>query len=205
MKRKPIIVMLFALPLVLAAGCSQAEGEQDSTKTKEETQPISTDDSHEKEEAEFNSTEADKSSKEQNQDHENSGVPLDMEELDNYSSNQIEYARVWLQLGANQEIDELNVRHIPKGKKVNPDDETSESYPEDVIQLSGSRLVDGSVTYSGNGDGTINVYNVPLRWDGKYPAGEDFYHDIITQTKQVYIDTGDEQKVIRLIEMQKVH
>lgn len=82
-----------------------------------------------------------------------------------YSSEKIEYARVWLQLGSNQEIDELNVRHISAGKPINPNDNTSASYPEDVIQLAGSRLVDGSVTYHGNGDGTIHVYNVPLRWD----------------------------------------
>lgn len=85
--------------------------------------------------------------------------------LAEYSSEKIEYARVWLQLGANQEIDELNVRHISAGEPINPNDDTSANYLEDVIQLAGSRLVDGSVTYSGNGDGTIKVYNVPLRWD----------------------------------------
>lgn len=82
-----------------------------------------------------------------------------------YSSEKIEYARVWLQLGPNQEIDELNVRHIAAGEPINPNDDTSASYPENVTQLAGSRLVDGSVTYHGNGDGTIHVYNVPLRWD----------------------------------------
>ena len=125
--------------------------------------------------------------------------------LDDYSSEQIEYARVWLQLGPNQALDELNVWHIPAGTPLNPDDETSASYPEDVIQLAGSRLVDGSVTYSGNGDGTINVYNVPLRWDGKYPDGEDFYTDIIKNTKLVSIDPGDDTKIIELIKLQIVH
>ncbi|WP_289889940.1 hypothetical protein [Virgibacillus pantothenticus] len=47
----------------------------------------------------------------------------------------------------------MNVRHIPAGTPLNPDDETSVNYPEDVIQLVGSRLVDGS-TYSSNVDGT---------------------------------------------------
>ncbi len=139
------------------------------------------------------------------QDFENSEHQADEEALSKYTSNQIEYARVWLHLGPNQEIDELNVHHIPAGEKLNPDDETSASYPEDVIQLAGSRLVDGSVTYSGNGDGTINVYNVPLRWDGKYPAGEDFYNEIIEKTKLVPIDTGNDHEVIRLIKLQKVH
>ena len=139
------------------------------------------------------------------QDFENSKHQADGEGLSKYTSNQIEYARVWLQLGPNQEIDELIVRHIPAGEKLNLDDETSASYPEDVIQLAGSRLVDGSVTYSGNGDGTINVYNIPLRWDGKYPAGKDFYNKIIQSTKLVHIDTGDDQKVIRLIKLLNLH
>ncbi len=129
----------------------------------------------------------------------------DKETLAQYSSKQIEYARIWLQLGANQDIDGLYVQHIPAGTPLNPDDETSASYPEDVIQLAGARLVDGSVTYSGNGDGTINVYNIPLRWDGKYPAGEKFYIEIIENTKIVSIDTGDDEKIIALIKLLTVH
>ncbi|SEN94234.1 hypothetical protein SAMN05192533_12911 [Mesobacillus persicus] len=125
--------------------------------------------------------------------------------LSQYSSEQIEYARVWLQLGPNQELDELNVWHIAAGEPLNPDDETSATYREDVIQLAGSRLIDGSVTYSGNGDGTINVYNVPLRWDGVYPAGEEFYTEIINNTKLVYVDPGDDKKIIELIKLQIVH
>lgn len=121
--------------------------------------------------------------------------------LSKYSSEEIEYARVWLQLGENLDISELNVEHIPAGEPLNPDDETSANYPEDVIQLAGSRLIDGSVTYSSNGDGTINEYNVPLRWDGEYPAGEDFYKEIIEDTKQVSIAPGYDEKVEKLIKI----
>lgn len=121
--------------------------------------------------------------------------------LSEYSSEQIEYARVWLQLGPNQEIDDLYVQQIPEGTPLNPDDDTSAAYPEPVIQLAGSRLVDGSVTYSSNGDGTINVYNVPLRWDGEYPTGEEFYNDIIENTEVVEIEPGEDEEVIRLIEL----
>lgn len=126
------------------------------------------------------------------------------ETLAQFSNEEIEYARVWLQLGPNQQLDELNIKHIPAGTALNPDDSTSATYPEDVIQLAGSRLVDGSVTYSGNGDGTINVYNVPLRWDGSYPAGEQFYIDIIQNTKLEYVDPGDEEAVIALIKLLKI-
>ncbi|MFC4403857.1 hypothetical protein ACFOY7_12340 [Gracilibacillus xinjiangensis] len=144
------------------------------------------------------------------QDYENSnptaGDQEDNNPLSEYSSQQIEYARVWLQLGPNQEIDELNVRHIAAGEPMNPNDDKSAAYPEDVIQLAGSRLVDGSVTYSGNGDGTINVYNVPLRWDGDYTkVDESFYTDIIENTELVYVDPGDEEEIIELIKLLKVH
>ncbi|GIO27971.1 hypothetical protein [Ornithinibacillus bavariensis] len=125
--------------------------------------------------------------------------------LSEYSNEQIEYARVWLQLGPNQEIDNLYVQHIPAGTPLNPDDETSANYPVDVIQLAGSRLVDGSVTYSGNGDGTINIYNVPIRWDGQYPAGEDFYTDIINNTKLVYIDPAEDDNIVELIRKQIIN
>ncbi|MEM4992292.1 hypothetical protein WKH56_07125 [Priestia sp. SB1] len=125
--------------------------------------------------------------------------------LGQYTSEQIEYARVWSQLGPNQAIDELNVQHIKAGTPLNSNDETSALYPEDVIQLSGSRLVDGVVTYSGNGNGTINVYNVPLRWDGSYPAGEKFYTDIIENTKLVSVNTGEDEKVIKLIKLLNVY
>ncbi|MFS0635212.1 hypothetical protein AB1K84_04865 [Mesobacillus foraminis] len=133
------------------------------------------------------------------------GDPEEVETRSQYSNEQIEYARVWLQLGANQIIDGLYVEHIPAGTPLNPNDDTSVSYPEAVIQLAGSRLVDGSVTYSSNGDGTINVYNVPLRWDGQYPAGKKFYTDIIKNTQLESIEQGDDEKIIELIKLLKVN
>ncbi|MCI4136910.1 hypothetical protein MMJ09_07275 [Bacillus vallismortis] len=129
--------------------------------------------------------------------------------LEAYSSEKIEYARVWLQLGPNQEIDELNVRHISAGEPINPNDETSASYPEDVIQLAGSRLVDGSVTYHGNGDGTIHVYNVPLRWDSADDLDQgvmrEVTENIMNNKKTVYVKTGDNKKIKRLIDMIVIH
>ncbi|MGQ5178557.1 hypothetical protein ACSQ7W_20310 [Bacillus halotolerans] len=129
--------------------------------------------------------------------------------LSKYSSEKIEYARVWLQLGPNQEIDELNVRHISAGEPINPNDDTSASYPEDVIQLAGSRLVDGSVTYSGNGDGTINVYNVPLRWDSSTDADKNFMQkytkNIIENKKLVHVDPGNDKKITKLIGIMNIH
>ena len=78
-----------------------------------------------------------------------------------YTDDQIEYARVWLQLGANQEIDTLYIQRIPAGTPIVPSISNSAVFPEDVIQLSGGRKIDGSVTYGSNHNGTINLYNIP--------------------------------------------
>nr|MDH3136687.1 hypothetical protein [Bacillus velezensis] len=140
-------------------------------------------------------------------------VSADKSEPDNmstdYSPLQIEYARIWLQLGENQQIDELNVRRIPAGALVNPDDHTSARYPEDVTQLAGSWLIDGSVTYSSNGDGTIQVYNVPLRWESREDTDQgvmkEVTEEMIRHTKKVSVDTGDNEKIRRLIDIMSIH
>lgn len=199
-------VFYFSAAIALLAGCGNDPEPEvtDSTPNAatetpaEEADENAAADQDEKEETDDSEAEESETADEENTDAETAESALDA-----YSSEQIEYARVWLQLGPNQELDGLYVKQIPAGTPLNPDDETSGVYPEDVIQLAGSRLVDGSVTYSGNGDGTINVYNVPLRWDGQYPAGEDFYEEIINDTELVAIDTGNDEDVIRLIELQE--
>lgn len=197
----------FSATIALLAGCGNNPEPKatDSTPNAaaetpaEETDENAAADQDEKEETDDSAAEESETADEENTDAETAESALDA-----YSSKQVEYARVWLQLGPNQELDGLYVKQIPAGTPLNPDDETSGVYPEDVIQLAGSRLVDGSITYSGNGDGTINVYNVPLRWDGQYPAGEEFYEEIINDTELVAIDTGNDEEVIRLIELQEV-
>src|SRR5699024_2757623 len=92
----------------------------------------------------------------------------------------------------------LYVKQILAGEPLNPDDEKSVDYQEDVVQLTGTRLVDGTVTYSSNGDGTINVYDVPNRWDGKNMM-EDVYKQIINNTEEVVININNDEKVEALI------
>jgi len=129
--------------------------------------------------------------------------------LVHYSSREIEYARVWLQLGPNPDIDELNVRHIAAGEPVNPSDDMSVNYPEDVTSLAGSRSVDGAITYSSNGDGTINIYEVPLHWESPAQVEKGYMQTytekIIHNTKLAYIDPGDDDQVINLIEIINIH
>jgi hypothetical protein len=204
MKKTARIINAAAFGLVLMlSGCSGDE-ETESAKTPEEVHSPSVSDSK----AEYEKT-AEESSADASAEETPSESDSKVEDrLAGYDSKAIEYARVWMQLGSNQEIDELNVRHIPAGEKINPNEETSASYPEEVIQLAGSRLVDGSVTYSGNGDGTIFVYNVPLRWDGAAEVDENYWaeytKEIIENRKQVYVDPGDDERIKQLIELLNV-
>jgi hypothetical protein len=138
----------------------------------------------------------------------NRDIVEDHEPLAQYSSEQIEYARIWLQLGPNQDVDGLYVEHIPAGTKLDPDGDIEVIYPEDVIQITGSRLVDGIVTYRGNGDGSIYLYEIPRRWYGGMTPPKDMDEDkvredmeaILANKELVYVDPGDDEEVIRLIE-----
>lgn len=216
-------VALLMLVLLLV-GCSDSADEEADAGTNEDvsaSEPVKeTDETKENNQVEENS-ENEEPSAESEETIRNDSIETPSEETSNeeenslskYSSEEIEYARVWLQLGPNQEIDELNVLHIPAGEPLNPDDDTDVSYPEDVIQLSGSRLVDGSVTYSGNGDGTINIYNVPLRWYGGFSPPDDLdkndviaeMENIIENTELVYIEPDMDEEVIDLIELLNIH
>ncbi|WP_282020138.1 hypothetical protein [Planomicrobium okeanokoites] len=202
--KKMTRVFYFSAAIALLAGCGN---DVEPEATDSEQTPVAETPAEEREggAAAEQSGEEDDSTAEESEtdDSEDTESEIGESELDVYSNEQIEYARVWLQLGPNQEIDGLYVKQIPVGTPLNPDDETSGVYPEDVIQLAGSRLVDGSVTYKSNGDGTINMYKVPLRWDGEYPTGEEFYEELITDTELVAIDTGDDEEVIRLIKLQE--
>lgn len=211
-------VFYVSIILLLLAGCAGRKDEEPATDPSGSTleaangqtiEPVQSE-SHNKQE-ESKSDHEQGSTSDQSIDHDNDSnvsSKQDSEALAQYSSEQIEYARVWLQLGPNQEVDELNVRHISAGELINPNDDTSARYPEDVIQLSGSRSIDGSVTYSGNGDGTINVYNVPLRWESPADVDENFMQeytkDIIEHTELVNVNLGSNQEVIKLINVLNV-
>ncbi|WP_067839290.1 hypothetical protein [Amphibacillus sediminis] len=211
-------VFYVSIILLLLAGCAGRKDEEPATDPSGSTleaangQTIEPDqsESHNKQE-ESKSDHEQGNTSDQSIDYDNDSnvsSKQDSEALAQYSSEQIEYARVWLQLGPNQEVDELNVRHISAGELINPNDDTSARYPEDVIQLSGSRSIDGSVTYSGNGDGTINVYNVPLRWESPADVDENFMQeytkDIIEHTELVNVNLGSNQEVIKLINVLNV-
>lgn len=205
MKKISFVVLLVAI-MIMSAACSKStevSGELETDKQGEM-------DKSSGDASETESKKEEKTSEEEKRDSEPEVEKKKNDPLSGYSAQQIEYARVWLLLGPNQDLEELNVWVIPAGSPINPNDDTSANYPEDVIQLAGARLVDGSVTYSGNGDGTINVYEVPLRWETSVPddLGENYMKEltegIIENTELVYVDPGDDEKITELIKLQKV-
>lgn len=131
--------------------------------------------------------------------------------LSEYSSEEIEYARVWLEVIDNKDIETLNVSHRSKGEPVNQYDEDSVDYPEDVIYLGADVTAKGGAVYSGNGDGTINLYKVPSHWPSpeqvkskENQTMEEYTQDIIDHPEKIEISTGDDAEVEELIKKIKV-
>lgn len=125
--------------------------------------------------------------------------------LSNYNSEEIEYARIWLQIKNNMDINELNVIYIEKGELVNPYDNESVKYPEDAIMLLGKGVAGNpGVVYSGNGDGTINLYDIPSHWqDGVEPEDKtmkEYTKEIVEKPEEVYIEPRNDKDVEELIQ-----
>lgn len=114
--------------------------------------------------------------------------------LDDYSAKEIEYARVWEQLGPMKNnmkgMDNLYVNEITKGSKVNPQAQNSAVYKEDVVKLEAPMRAGGSVTYSSNGDGTINVYNnIPYNWESSQTSDYSKMDEVTRKAIEENIET----------------
>ncbi|WP_411843570.1 hypothetical protein [Salinicoccus sp. HZC-1] len=192
------MILLIGILTFLTVGCNkqQEDGTNDNAErpTESTTEESTTEESTTEEStAEQKQNMADSETEPNTEENQNKSAPLD-----GFSAKEIEYARVYLQLGPNPDIEELYVKHIPAGTKINRQSENSLEYPEDVIQLTGARLVDGAVTYSGNGDGTVNLYNVPKRWGDADADMRETTKNIINTTETVYIEARADEKVADL-------
>ncbi|SOC37562.1 hypothetical protein [Salinicoccus kekensis] len=135
--------------------------------------------------------------------------PNDSEENDplaSYSVAEIEYARVWLEVVNNRDIETLNVGYISAGEPVGQYEGKSVKYPEDVVHLFTDFLAGGNVFYSSNGDGSITLYDVPTRWptpedlkEERNQTMEEYTQSIIDNPQQVMIDPGDDEEVENII------
>lgn len=128
--------------------------------------------------------------------------------LNNFNSKEIEYARVWYQLISTRNdlkgIKNVYVTEIPKGSKVNPQAQNSAIYKEKVVKLEAPMRAGGSVTYSSNGDGTINVYNnIPYKWENSQNSDYSQMNKITKKAieeniETVYIKPYDNKTVAKL-------
>ena len=128
--------------------------------------------------------------------------------LNNFNSKEIEYARVWYQLISTRNdlkgIKNVYVTEIPKGSKVNPQAKNSAIYKEKVVKLEAPMRAGGSVTYSSNGDGTINVYNnIPYKGENSQNSDYSQMNKITKKAieeniETVYIKPYDNKTVAKL-------
>ncbi|MBD8004562.1 hypothetical protein [Bacillus norwichensis] len=120
--------------------------------------------------------------------------------LSDYSAKEIEYARVWLEVVGNKDIDTLKVSHPSEEESV------SVKYPEGVVHLFTDFLAGGNVYYNSNGDGSINLYDFPTRWpspeqlkEERNQTMEEYIQDINDNPEKVMIDPGDDEEVEKII------
>lgn len=119
--------------------------------------------------------------------------------LDDYSNEEIEYARVWLTVMNNPQVKEVTVNRYNEGSPIHSGNENSAVYPREVVQLTGFYGSDGAVTYASNGDGTIEVYDVPTHWHMESSELPEVYDRILNNTETIYVDPGTETEVVQMI------
>ncbi|MGI2272465.1 MULTISPECIES: hypothetical protein [Staphylococcus] len=212
--KKIILAISIVSFLVFLAGCNNKSAENHDNNSSSDTN------TSENKENETNTSENrdtknkkqsdNKRSREKNNDSNESHQTTDKNKsyLNNFSTEKIEYARVWYQLISTKNdlkgIRNVYVTKIPKGSKVNPQAQDSAVYKEDVVKLEAPMKAGGSVTYSSNGDGSINVYNsIPYKWES--PQNSDYSQmDKITRkaiednVETIYINPHDNKTVAKL-------
>lgn len=127
-------------------------------------------------------------------------VPRSIDYLARYSDKQIEYAQVWLTVMENPDVSELGVYFYEEGEPVIPGYEAAHQLiPEKLTYLTGGYGYEGAVAYSNNGDGSVNVYNLPERL---HDSPEEFPRIIeeALQPRQVDLNSYSDEELARLIE-----
>lgn len=122
--------------------------------------------------------------------------------LDNYSDEEIEYARVWLDFVNVPTPPQLTVTFNKKGDFISRYAEYDHIvYPEDVTVLLGEYTADGMVTYNSNGDGTINVYDVPSHWhQSSDEAFKEAAEQVLETVTKKDVPTGNDEQVLDILD-----
>ncbi|RIL33774.1 hypothetical protein BUY86_11635 [Staphylococcus equorum] len=217
--KKIILAISIAGLLVILVGCnsnsssdtitSQSKDNETQNKIDEETNTSDSADNTEsrnKQKKEQN----DNKNQEKNNDSNKNQQSTDKKKsyLNNFNSEEIEYARVWYQLISTRNdlkgIRDVYVTEIPKGSKVNPQAQNSAVYKENVVKLEAPMRAGGSITYSSNGDGTINVYNnIPYKWESSQTSDYSQMDKVTRKAiedniETIYIKPHDNKQVAKL-------
>lgn len=225
--KKIILPILIVSLLVILVSCNNNDSEHhndnnssdtNTSENKDNETPKEIDEKTNTSDSENNSESSNKQNKEQNdnkkQEKNNDSnknqqsTDKNKSYLNNFNSEEIEYARVWYQLISTRNdlkgIRNVYVTEIPKGSKVNPQAQNSAIYKEKVVKLEAPMRAGGSVTYSSNGDGTINVYNnIPYKWENSQNSDYSQMNKITKKAieeniETVYIKPYDNKTVAKL-------
>ncbi|MGW8126811.1 hypothetical protein ACWEYS_13390 [Staphylococcus xylosus] len=212
--KKIILAISIVSFLVFLAGCNNKNAENHdnnsssdtNTSENKENETNTSENRDTKNKRQSDNKDQEKKNNDSNESHQS--TDKNKSYLNNFNTEKIEYARVWYQLISTKNdlkgIRNVYVTKIPKGSKVNPQAQDSAVYKEDVVKLEAPMKAGGSVTYSSNSDGSINVYNsIPYKWES--PQNSDYSQmDKITRkaiednVETIYIKPHDNKTVAKL-------
>ncbi|MCD9056093.1 hypothetical protein LDK94_12460 [Staphylococcus arlettae] len=216
--KKIILAISIAGLLVILVGCNSNSSSDTNTsqskdnETQNKNEETNTSDSGDNTESsnKQNKEQNDNKKQEKNNDSNENQQSTDKKKsyLNNFNSEEIEYARVWYQLISTRHdlkgIRDVYVTEIPKGSKVNPQAQNSAVYKENVVKLEAPMRAGGSITYSSNGDGTINVYNnIPYKWESSQTSDYSQMDKVTRKAiedniETIYIKPHDNKQVAKL-------
>lgn len=218
--KKIILAISIAGLLVILVGCNSNSNSSSDTitsqskdnETQNKNEETNTSDSGDNTESskKQNKEQNDNKKQQKNNDSNENQQSTDKNKsyLNDFNSEEIEYARVWYQLISTRNdlkgIRDVYVTEIPKGSKVNPQAQNSAVYKENVVKLEAPMRAGGSITYSSNGDGTINVYNnIPYKWESSQTSDYSQMDKVTRKAiedniETIYIKPHDNKQVAKL-------
>lgn len=216
--KKIILAISIAGLLVILVGCNSnsssdtitSQSKDNETQNKnEETNTSDSGDNTESSKKQNKEQNDNKKQQKNNDSNENQqSTDKNKSYLNDFNSEEIEYARVWYQLISTRNdlkgIRDVYVTEIPKGSKVNPQAQNSAVYKENVVKLEAPMRAGGSITYSSNGDGTINVYNnIPYKWESSQTSDYSQMDKVTRKAiedniETIYIKPHDNKQVAKL-------
>ncbi|EJX16548.1 hypothetical protein SOJ_28100 [Staphylococcus sp. OJ82] len=218
--KKIILAISIAGLLVILVGCNSNSNSSSDTitsqskdkETQNKNEETNTSDSGDNTESskKQNKEQNDNKKQQKNNDSNENQQSTDKNKsyLNDFNSEEIEYARVWYQLISTRNdlkgIRDVYVTEIPKGSKVNPQAQNSAVYKENVVKLEAPMRAGGSITYSSNGDGTINVYNnIPYKWESSQTSDYSKMDKVTRKAiedniETIYIKPHDNKQVAKL-------